>query len=549
MPRKKRAYRIYAVDCETDPFEYGAKIEPFVWGSFDGEQFYYFWGKTQEECCSEFITHLEEEANMYDEKIIVYAHNGGKFDFLFLYEYMDAEIMLVNGRIAVATLFDGRVELRDSFMIIPVPLKEFEKDDIEYWKMKKGHRENNKNEIIRYLRKDCTELFEIVSAFIERFGLQLTLASTAFKEIRKTGYEITRTSEQYDTKFRPFYFGGRVQCFKTGSFEGPLSFVDINSAYPFAMVHNHWHGSGYLEHVRLPDGDNGSWFAEISAISEGALPVRADKLYFPDNSDVKTYQASGWEINAGLETGTLRIKKVHRVYKPNMKANFREYIEKYYREKADYKAAGLHVKKNKIGYIFAKLLQNSGYGKFAQDGRDFKKFCLVPFGEWPEPHESGVPWQWYSDHENYSFFYRDDPENRFFNVCTAASITGFVRAYLWKAICDAEEPLYCDTDSLICRKFNGPMGVELGQWDLEAELSEAHIAQRKMYAVKTVSGGVKVASKGVRLTFDQIKEGIKTGSVLEFKKESPAMSVKYGQRYFPKKISFENIEKNTLQNF
>jgi hypothetical protein len=548
MPRKRRDRRIYTLDAETDPFEFGAKIEPFVWGLYDGEIFRYFWGESQKECCDSLIDYLRDQV-AEGEDIIVYAHNAGKFDFLFLYEYLDSELMLVNGRIAVAHLFDGKVELRDSFMIMPIALKEFDKDDIEYWKMKKEHRNNHKNEIIRYLRKDVESLHELVMAFIDRFGLQLTLASTAFKEIRKTGYEITRTSEQYDTQFRPFYFGGRVQCFKAGSFEGPLAFVDINSAYPYAMVHNHWYGSGFVEHLRLPDGDNGSWFAEISASSTGCLPVRADKLYFPDDGKERTYCASGWEINAGLETGTLRIKKVHRVYKPNLKNNFREYIEANFKDKDDFKQKGLHIKENKIGYIFAKLLMNSGYGKFAQDGRDFKKFCIVPFGEWPEAVDGAEPWQWYSDHENYSFFYRDDPDHRFFNVATAASITGFVRAYLWKAICAAEEPLYCDTDSLICRKFNGPMGKKLGEWDLEAELTEAHIAGRKMYAVKKTDGGYKVASKGVRLTFDEIKNGIKTGETIIHKKESPAMSIRFGQRYNPRKINFENIAKNTCQNF
>lgn len=548
MPRKRKDRRIYTADAETDPFKFGRVVAPFVWGVYDGEQFYYFWGETQKECCDDFIRHLEGEV-AEGENIIVYAHNGGKFDFLFLYEYMEPELMVVNGRIAVAYLCGGAVELRDSFMIMPIPLKEFEKDEIEYWKMEKEHRNNYKNEIIRYLRKDVVSLHELVTAFIERFGLQLTMASTAFKEIRKTGYEITRTGEPYDKHFRQFYYGGRVQCFKTGNYEGVLSFVDINSAYPYAMVHNHWYGSGFLEHVRLPDGDNGSWFAEISAISAGSLPVRADKLYFPNDDNKRTYYATGWEINAGLETGTLKIKKVHRVFKPNQKNNFREYIEKYYKEKAEFKAKGLDVKENKIGYIFAKLLQNSGYGKFAQDGRDFKKFCIVPFGEWPESVEGVEPWQWYSDQNGYSFFYRDEPEDRFFNVATAASITGFVRAYLWKAICAAEEPLYCDTDSLICRKFNGPLGKDLGQWDLEANLTEAHIAGRKMYAVKTTEGKYKVASKGVRLTFDEIKNGVKNGGILEYKQDAPTFSVSKGQRILTREISFENLTKNTVQNF
>ena len=548
---RRKSRKIYAVDCETDPFEYGQKVAPFVWGSFDGESFYYFWGDTEEECCADFVEHLREEAEENpDEKILVYAHNGGRFDFMFLYKYFDADIMIINGSIARAYLFDGAVELRDSYLIIPVPLSQFDKDDIEYWKMKREHRAQYKNEIIRYLRKDCTELFSIVSEFIKRFGPRLTLAGTALQEIKKTGYEIIRTGESFDEKFRPFYFGGRVQCFDVGSFTGPLHFVDINSAYPRAMIEDHWYGPGHIELKKLPDSENGSWFAEIDAVNSGALPIRGEKLFYPDDDKVRTYYASGWEINAGLETNTLKIIRVKSVYKPNLKNNFREYIEKYYKEKADYKAAGLDKKENRIGYVFSKLLQNSGYGKFAQDGRDFKKFCIVPLGEWPEntPTQK-TRWCWYSDHGEYSIFYRDDPELKFYNVCTAASITGWVRAYLWKAILSADTPLYCDTDSLICRAFTGKVGEELGDWSLDATLSEAHIAQRKMYAVRTMEGEYKVASKGVRLSFDDIKNGIKNGSIVTHKKDAPTMSLRFGQRYLERKINFENLEKNTLQNF
>ena len=92
---RRKSRKIYAVDCETDPFEYGQKVAPFVWGSFDGESFYYFWGDTEEECCADFVEHLREEAEENpDEKILVYAHNGGRFDFMFLYKYFDADIMI-----------------------------------------------------------------------------------------------------------------------------------------------------------------------------------------------------------------------------------------------------------------------------------------------------------------------------------------------------------------------------------------------------------------------------------------------------------------------
>ena len=79
------------------------------------------------------------------------------------------------------------------------------------------------------------------------------------------------------------------------------------------------------------------------------------------------------------------------------------------------------------------------------DGRKFKKFNICDFGEVPEEFDG---WSVHAETETGQTVYeRDDPKDSFYNVATAASITGFVRAFMWRAICDSEEPLYCDTDS------------------------------------------------------------------------------------------------------
>lgn len=542
MPRKQQK-RIAAADCETDPFKYGrTELNPFVWGFFDGETYSYFWGK---DCTADFIHHLEDESDL-----IIYMHNGGKFDIYFLLPYLDPEVMLINGRIAKATLFGGRVEIRDSLLIMPIALSKYEKIEIDYAKFEPEVRETHKDEIIRYLNKDCTSLYRLCYEFVSRFGLTLTLASTAFKQLKKTGYDVYNTNETFDNTFRPFYFGGRVQCFSVGNFYGDFDYVDINSAYPRAMIDRHWFGPGFVEHMRLPEKDNGSWYATILAKSQGCLPFREtkeSKLFFPHDDKPRIYNASGWEINYGLASGTLEIQKVLRVYKPALLNDFSEYVYKYYEEKKSAKEAG-----DFFGELFAKLLLNSAYGKFGQNGRQFEKYCIVEYGDWPENDVRWVEdqrWKFYCDlPSGHSVFCRADPSNRFYNVATAASVTAWVRSYLWSAIHQSDEPMYCDTDSLICKKFNGEIGDELGQWKLEAKLSEVHIAQRKMYAGLTTDGKHKVASKGVRLTFDQIKNGIKNRSNITFKKETPAASLKYGFRYFEKQISFNNLEKNVVNN-
>ena len=556
MSRTKK--RVATIDCETPPFEFGRAVHgmtndektifdrpelaPFCWGFYDGETFAYFWDDDPNALAQELIDFLSDE-----DDLIIYAHNGGRFDFHFLLEYMDEDLLIINGRIAKATLFNGAVELRDSYLILPIALGDYDKDTIDYNLFEPGVRNNHKNEIIRYLRKDCTALYELVNSFYTRFGNNLTLASTAFKELKKTGYEIRHTYDDYDDKMRPFYFGGRVQCFEVGSFEGDFQFVDINSAYPFAMMSRHWHGPGMQQTLRLPDAGHGSWFADIKAKSYGALPYRSDKLYFPSDGEVRSYKASGWEIIQGLKTETLEIVSVDMVYKPVMVSSFESYVTKFYDERRSARETG-----DFVAELFAKLMLNSAYGKFGQDGRRFEKFCLVERGDWPENDPrwpSDMRWAWYCDTDTgHSVFSRPDPSNRFYNVATAASVTAFARAHLWDAILKSERPLYCDTDSIICERFDGAIGKALGEWSLDAELTEAHIAQRKMYAVKTIGGDYKTASKGVRLDFDTIKAGIKDRSILSYKKDAPCFSLKYGSRYLERKINFEKIDENSLQN-
>ena len=134
MPKTK----IATVDCETDPFLYNRFPKPFTWGFYDGEKYIDFWG---DDATDKMIEHIEKFNG------IVYAHNGGKFDFHYLITKAaeKGKIKIINGRIAEYRL--GKARLRDSWLILPVSLKQMQKDDIEYWKMEKEHRQKYKYEI------------------------------------------------------------------------------------------------------------------------------------------------------------------------------------------------------------------------------------------------------------------------------------------------------------------------------------------------------------------------------------------------------------------
>ena len=80
-PKLKNKYAV--IDAETDPFDgITTNIRPFVWGFYDGEQYLEFDGPY---CTENLVDYIK------DFEGVIFAHNGGKFDFHFLAEYFEKE--------------------------------------------------------------------------------------------------------------------------------------------------------------------------------------------------------------------------------------------------------------------------------------------------------------------------------------------------------------------------------------------------------------------------------------------------------------------------
>jgi hypothetical protein len=225
--KKPLLKKLAVIDLETDPFKWGRVPKAFASAFFDGEQYINFWGADCVHLLVEYILSLEDE-------YYIYAHNGGKFDFFYLMEegVLDNPVKIINGRIVTAAM--GKHELRDSYAILPIPLKAYEKDEIDYAKFEFDKREKHKPEILKYLRHDCEYLYTLVDKFLNRFGLNLTVGSTAIKELQKF-HKFEKTKRWHDEIYRPYYFGGRVQCFEHGILEGDFKVYDVNSMYPHVM--------------------------------------------------------------------------------------------------------------------------------------------------------------------------------------------------------------------------------------------------------------------------------------------------------------------------
>jgi hypothetical protein len=541
---RRTTKRICVFDTETDPFAERRVVEPFSVGFYDGTDYVDFWG---EDCIDQFFAYLAE--NYEPGSLIIYAHNFGRFDAYFQLKYLDPDqAPFIMGGAIVSALFQGQ-EFRDSWRIIPAPLKSYAKDEIDYSKLERGVREKHKREILNYQKSDCLYLYDLVSAFHERYGDRLTIGSTSLPMLNSFhGFRLM--TEDMDKLIRPYYYGGRTQCFEVGVFEGDFKIYDVNSMYPHVM-RNYQHPIGNIYTVGKHLNKNTA-FVCVEGWSGGAFPVRQDDggLDFPRGFG--RYWISVHEYRAALETGSFTTQRIIHVRDCHEWGNFADYVDHYYKEKAEAKQAG-----DKVTELFTKFFLNSPYGKFAQNPEKYESYEIREFLNPPDIHDlrqeceneeciaanhnkpdCGLKgWYKHTSNGDLAIWARKSVNawRSYKNVGIAASITGGARAELLRGIEMATRPMYCDTDSLICEGFSGPVHpTDLGAWDLEATGEVVAIAGKKMYCVLThdleydpkkgepewclYKGRkmrvVKKASKGVRLSAQEILEVANGGTIL-----------------------------------
>lgn len=509
--------RVAVMDSETDPFQHGVVIQPFVIGFFDGYAFKYFWG---DDCREQFVAYIAD----LDRPYVIFVHNGGKFDMMFFLSFLDDKLHIQNGRIVQCWI--DKHEFRDSYSILPVKLANFKgKHQKQEWtnadyleKMARERRDKYRHEIIQYLKDDCLTLYDGVQEFRAEFGDKLTIGSTSMKQL-KTFHSFESGGQKYDEQFRPFYFGGRNQCFRSGVIKGDFKIFDVNSMYPFVMKNfKHPISTGYDINIKITDRTT---FALIEAKNYGCLPVRT-KHGLDFTIEKGTFHASIHEIEAGLETGTLEILRVKHAIEHQKTATFAEFVDHFYAKRMTAKKNG-----REMLVTFYKLILNSAYGKFAQNPENYRDYAITQnkiidgvCDPWCPPD---CPYHWRISSTNGEYFIWEKPTNMkvFFNVATAASITAASRAVLLRGLANADEPLYCDTDSIICRNLNVNISpVELGAWKPEGHGDRVAIAGKKLYAVFDGLKCVKQASKGAIVSAEEILK-VAQGSVVNTQNPVP----------------------------
>lgn len=496
-------------------------VEPYALGFYDGDNLKIFDGK---ECIKEF---LNEFLRRKYAGLIVYAHNGGKFDFSFILdeimrfkEQFKIEPMRSGSRI-IQIKFSKSSQtwiLRDSMAIfnnfsLAKLTKNFEveslKGDFEHSKINWDNWQDLKTEWEPYLTNDCLGLHQVMVKFekflIDNFGVDLhkniTLAQISMRIFRKKNlkFNIPNYITQED-EIRLSYYGGRTEIFKT--YGENLNYYDVNSLYPFVM-HKYKMPVGV---PRLTYAMNVNEFGIAKAVVEvpdnikiPVLPYRAEsgKLIFP------TGKFTGWwctpELKKAVEIGCkVRIVKG---YLFEQQFLFKDYIEQLYKIKQNSKAGS-------VDYITSKLLMNSLYGKFGQK-RERQQVIINP-----EDTTGLEP----LDFEGVSGMYIKKTSSNACHIVPAISsfITCYARLHLYEYLSKCE-PYYCDTDSIITKSVLST-SPELGEMKLEEEIKQGIFLLPKMYAL-TTKNGEYVKSKGfakANFTFGQFLTALETGRMDEF---------------------------------
>ncbi|MGE7954930.1 DNA polymerase [Lysinibacillus xylanilyticus] len=364
-------------------------------------------------------------------------------------------------------------------------------------------------ELNEYLRMDCVSLYEVVTTIVEISGLPIseflkcpTTASLAMKVFQmnypddyenaiSTNYYGV-TGEQNEKFIRDSYCGGRTEVFAPYLDKG--FHYDVNSLYPYVMktfpmpygkptmykgdkareMFKYWYNFG-----------QGAGFMEVDIIIPDMhippLPVkRMNKLIFPTGNIHGTWTFE--EIKIALEQGC-RINKIYKcLFFDKVDYIFKDFVSCYE-----------YIKNNSDGAkkTFAKLMQNSLYGKFGM--RRVRK-TLLPIDELDKCEER-------LNKYGYRYIVLENPlidgdefieaeiasKAPYIQPHIAAYVTSLARIVLYKGLIEQQEKgvvAYCDTDSIACQENMRDEMIddkEYGKWKLESEIIEGIFLQPKTY--------------------------------------------------------------------
>lgn len=432
----------------------------------------------------------------------VFAHFGGRFDFLFLLravlefgeEKIEDLIPWGSGMLCF-TLVRGkhRITFRDSSALLPFSLKKItENFGVSHAKKDWDHNKTTgvTEELLEYLKYDLLGLYQSLEAYystsiIRKAGQSTTQAGQSLRILR--GYlkkPVYALSEGVDSEIRPSFFGGRTEIFKPfyRDRKKPLYCFDVNSLYPTVMGAQGNQFPNKFEHgtYEYEKGKLGIYQCKVSMPKMYIPPLGVSlngkyifgcgefegffttpEIEYARSLGAKIAVSKGWIFSNGGEI-------------------FARFIQDLYQIRLN--------SKSKVESTIAKLLMNSCYGRFALRA-DRQNIVFDDGSTGLRPlRELKV------GEKTYRLMTKDIELDSFSNVAVACYVTAYARIHMHKLMCQAgkngSEMYYTDTDSMYTtHEFE--TGSGLGQLKLEDTVHDACFLLPKTYRA-----GKKIVMKG-----------------------------------------------------
>lgn len=463
-----------------------------VLGYYDGQNYLEF------RSLKKFLKHIKTKPEQN-----IFAHFGGKFDFLFILEAVlqDDSLQISNiiprgsSILGLEVIHNGnKINFRDSAALLPFSLKsitenfgtEVVKGDWDHTKTR-GYSAG----LSKYLKADCISLYQSLEKFyswplIQASGPAYTMASQAMKVFRTFIKEPIQNLPKNSTEFcRKAYLGGRVEIFKPifkGNQNEKLYEYDVNSLYPSVMRDFPYPiDSGYGTFSRNKSR-LGIYEARVVAPEGLHIPslgiIEDCKYIFP----LGTFRGhwTGVELDYAEKLG-YKIKIIRGHEFKTKKMLFKGYVEALYDIRQTSPA-------NSVSNVLAKLLMNSLYGRFGMNlSRENISFELKEGNKEYETLKIG--------NKKIQLFKEPVELDSFTNVAIAAHVTSYARIHMHKLMQECKNELYyTDTDSLFTTKrFTD--SKNLGDLKRECEYESACFLLPKTY-IATGKVKQKIAMKG-----------------------------------------------------
>jgi hypothetical protein len=488
----------------------GKWIDFEILGLFDGKEYRTFIS------LKKFIDYIGQGKRFDGWRL--YAHNGGRYDFLFLLEELldrgwIEKIIDRVGTIVALQINTGRAKftLADSYCLLPLSLRslaenfgvEHQKGEIDY---KKISRHDSKT--LEYLHDDCMALFEVLKKFSDNEFIdkvQLTIASQAMHTF-KTFFcpaDVQRVRLLDEDIFREkFYAGGRVEVYK-GS--GTVNVYDVNSLYPFAMLQEM--PGGMPKHTeRYHKRDIGFYHVQLHSTPDfyiSPLLVKRKRNFYVNGPG--DYWLSSATLDYLKHEHAITFKVLGGWVFPYREDLFTEYVEHFFKLKNK-------EGKGTPGYTIAKFFLNALYGKFGQARWRETLELNDGFKDGFVPSTNDIL-------TDYGLvLVKRESQSRFIMPYVAAYITELARLHHFKLMMEHPHSMfYCDTDSLMT-SAKYPVSEKIGGLSFEGRYRGIFL-NAKCYALQNGSTE-KITFKGFQVdkfSFSDFKRAMNGGSLTQKK--------------------------------